>query len=65
MDKDHIAYLRGHAHALVALARTIKEHAVAGELEAMAVELLERARALENSDSLSNATDSLGPSAVD
>jgi hypothetical protein len=52
MDKDHIAFLRRHAHALVKLARTIKEHAVAGELEAMAVELLERARVLENSDQL-------------
>jgi hypothetical protein len=49
MDKDHIAYLRNHAHALVKLARKLTDTTVAGELEAMAVELLERVRVLENS----------------
>ena len=50
MDKDHIAYLRDHAHALVKLARTLKDEAVAGDLEAMAIDLLERARVLEKSN---------------
>ena len=50
MDKDHVAYLRDHAHALVKLARKVMDDAIAGELQAMAVELLERARELENNN---------------
>ena len=50
MDEDHVAYLRDHAHALVKLARKVMDDAIAGELQAMAVEVLERARVLENNN---------------
>ena len=48
MDREHVNYLRNHAHALVRLARKLSDNAIAGELEAMAVEILERARQIEN-----------------
>jgi hypothetical protein len=51
MNKDDIVYLRDHAHALVKLARKIQDATVAGELEAMAIELLERAREMEKGNS--------------
>lgn len=52
MDKEHIAYLRDHAHALVKLARRLQDEAVAGELEALAIEMLERARIMEINNAL-------------
>ena len=48
MDKEHVAYLRSLAHEMVALARKSTDAAIAGELEALAIELLERARIFEN-----------------
>jgi len=48
MDKELVAYLRSLAHDLVALARKSTDATIAGELEAMAIELLERARIFEN-----------------
>jgi hypothetical protein len=48
MHKEHIAYLREHAHALVKLARKQQcDQALAGELEELAIELLKRASELE------------------
>jgi len=52
MDKGLIAFLRDQAHALVMLARRVPDVTVAGELEALAIEILERARELDKSDTL-------------
>ena len=47
MHKELIEYLREHAMTLVRLARRTFDAALATELEGMAIELFERASALE------------------
>ena len=47
MHKELIAYLRGHAHDLVKLARQASDAAVSLELEQMAIEMLKRVADLE------------------
>jgi hypothetical protein len=51
MNHDLVQWLREQAHELVRLARTLNADA-AGKLEAIAVEMLNRALDLEKADSL-------------
>jgi hypothetical protein len=50
MHKELITYLRDHAFAMVELARKESDPEIALQLEAMAVELLKRARQLDSGD---------------